>query len=65
VIGWLCGGIVFGLAFLAPLPPIDRGVLAQLAGPTVTMIIALAAVRAVFGGPQRNFAGAPAPRGAR
>jgi len=42
VIAWLSGAVVFGLAFLVPIDPIDRGVLAQIAGPLVTMIIELA-----------------------
>jgi hypothetical protein len=45
VIAWVSGGIVFGLAFLVPIPPIDRGVLAQLAGPVVTLIIEILALQ--------------------
>ena len=45
VIAWVSGGIVFGLAFFVPIPPIDRGVLAQLAGPVVTLIIEILALQ--------------------
>ncbi len=46
VVAWLSGAVVFGLAFLVPIDPIDRGVLAQIAGPLVTMIIELATLGA-------------------
>jgi O-antigen/teichoic acid export membrane protein len=49
VIAWVSGGVVFGLAFLVPLPPIDRGVLAQLAGPVVTLVIEVLALRSSIG----------------
>jgi O-antigen/teichoic acid export membrane protein len=49
VIAWVSGGVVFGLAFLGPLPPIDRGVLAQLAGPVVTLVIEVLALRSSIG----------------
>ena len=49
VIAWVSGGVVFGLAFLIPVSPIDRGVLAQLAGPVVTLAIELAALRVALG----------------
>ena len=45
VIAWLSGGLVFGLAFLIPVSPIDRGVIAQLAGPMITLIIEILAMR--------------------
>jgi hypothetical protein len=39
VVAWLSGAVAFGLAFAVPLGPIDRWVLAQIAGPLITMII--------------------------
>jgi O-antigen/teichoic acid export membrane protein len=45
VVAWVSGGVVFSLAFLIPVAPIDRGVLAQLAGPVVTLVIELLALR--------------------
>jgi O-antigen/teichoic acid export membrane protein len=49
VVAWLCGGAVFALSFLLPIDPIDRGVLAQLAGPVVTMVIEVAALGTAVG----------------
>ena len=41
VVGWLSGAAAFAVAFAVPISPIDRGVLAQLVGPLVTMMIEL------------------------
>ena len=48
VVAWVCGGAAFGLAFLIPLEPIDRGVLAQLVGPVVTLVLELVALHRVI-----------------
>ena len=48
VVAWVCGGAAFGLAFLIPLEPIDRGVLAQLVGPVVTLVIELVILHKVI-----------------
>jgi len=48
VVAWVCGGAAFGLAFLIPLEPIDRGVLAQLVGPVATLVLELVALHRVI-----------------
>ncbi len=50
VVAWICGGLAFGLAFLVPLEPIDRGVLATILGPTVTLLIELGTLRTTLAG---------------
>lgn len=48
VFAWAAGGVAFGLAFLVPLDPIDRGVLAQLVGPVVTLALEFAVLHRVL-----------------
>ena len=46
VFAWLAGAVAFIAAFAVPVPPIDKGVLAQIAGPLVTLIAQLAVLAA-------------------
>ncbi len=41
MVAWLVGGAAFGLCFLLPLAPVDRGLAAQLAGPAATALVQL------------------------
>jgi len=42
VLAWVAGAIAFAASFAVPIAPVDRGVLAQIAGPTVTLAVQLA-----------------------
>ncbi len=41
MVAWLVGGGAFGLCFLLPLTPVDRGLAAQLVGPAATALVQL------------------------
>ena len=45
MLAWLAGAVVFAGCFLLPMGPVDRGVLAQLAGPVVTLLCQLLTLR--------------------
>jgi O-antigen/teichoic acid export membrane protein len=45
LIGWIAGAAAFAACFLLPLDPLDRGTLAQLVGPVVTLAVQLLLVR--------------------
>jgi hypothetical protein len=48
MLSWLAGALVFAACFLLPLDAVDRGVLAQLAGPVVTLLGQLITLRLVL-----------------
>lgn len=41
MVAWIVGALVFVGSFLVPIEPIAQGILAQLAGPTVTLLLQL------------------------
>lgn len=44
VLAWVAGTIAFAVSFLMPLEPLQQGVLAQVAGPAVTLLVQLAVI---------------------
>ncbi|HEY4994649.1 MAG TPA: hypothetical protein VII33_21460, partial [Nakamurella sp.] len=56
VLAWVAGAVAFTVCFAIPVQPISRGVLAQIVGPTVTLVMQLA----VLAGYRRLPAGVPA-----
>ena len=59
VVAWLAGGIAFAACLALPLDPVTCGVLAQLAGPSLTLVIELA----ILGSYLRRAAGERSLRG--
>jgi O-antigen/teichoic acid export membrane protein len=57
VVAWIAGAVAFSAAFLVPIPSLDQGLLAQLAGPVVTLFVQLA----VLAGEQPSSADAVSP----
>ncbi len=50
MLAWIAGAVAFGLCFAIPSTPVNCGVLAQLAGPLVTLTIQLTVLRCYLRG---------------